>query len=273
MRSFILMTVGLAVLVSGLLSQACHAQSEGGIARLTSVAYQPESPVTENRLFGLQTGHYGFHYNCDHEEDKRNHPAICWRQADADQLPKRMGCLARVRHEAAQVSRRILDGMCDTGCSNCQQQRKPTCACAKCVAQHDAIESTVVAELPVDKSVEQASVAIETMAAETVPTTNLASATGRRSGLIRLTRVDSVTETIQNDKEIVASDQQFDSESIGSAKPPVARITSAVASEAETAKTVTAPEPTDLHRLSLLERLKIIQSAQASGTTKAKLKR
>ena len=199
MRSFILMVVGLAVLVSGFLSQTCHAQSESGIARLTSAAYQPSSPVVENRLFGLQTGHYGFTYNCDREEDKRNHPAICWQRADADQLPKRMGCLARVRHEVAQVSRRILDGMCDTGCCNCQQQRKPACACAKCVAQQDVIEST-------------APVAVEPVVAGAVPTTNPAPVTGRRSGLMSLTRTDSVSETGQSNNKIQASDRQVDSE-------------------------------------------------------------
>ena len=246
MRSFILMVVGLAVLVSGLMSQACHAQSDGGIARLTSAAYQPNSPAVENRLFALQTGHYGFHYNCDREEDKRNHPAICWRRADADQLPKRIGCLERVRHEVAQVSRRILDGMCDAGCgcSNCRRQAKSTCACPNCSA-----ESTV------DESLEQA------LVAEAVPT-NLIPATDRRSGLIRLTQLDSFAETVQSNNEILASDQQVESEATGFANP-VARTASAVTTEV-------GAEPTDSHRLGLLERLKIIQSSQASDTTKVK---
>ena len=242
MRSFILMTVGLAVLVSGLLSQACHAQNDGGIARLTSAAYQPNSPVVENRLFGLQTGHYGFFYNCDREEDKRNHPAICWRGADAEQLPRRIGCLARVRHEVAQASRRILDGMCDTGCSDCQQQRKPSCARPNCLA--------------------------ESMVAETVPTNvapaNLAPATGRRSGLIRLTQVDSFADTVQGNHEILASELQIESEATGLANP-VARTASVVTTEV--LATEVGAEPTDSHRLGLLERLKIIQSFQASDTT------
>ena len=251
MRSLILMVVGLAVLVSGLVSQACHAQSDGGIARLTSAAYQPNSPVVENRLFDLQTGHYGFFYNCDREEDKRNHPAICWRRADADQLPKRIGCLARVRHEVAQVSRRILDGMCDAGCccSNCQRQAKSASACPNCLA-----ESTV------DESSEQA------LVAEVVPTTvvptNLTPATDRQSGLIRLTQVDSFVETVQSNNEIVASDQQVESEATGFANP-VARTASAVTTEV-------GAEPTDSHRLGLLERLKIMQSFQTSGTTEVK---
>ena len=270
MRSFIWMTVGFVVLINGLLPQVCPAQSEGGIARLTSAAYQPNSPVVENRLFGLQTGHYGFFYNCDREEDKRNHPAICWRQADAEQLPRRIGCLERVRHEVAQVSRRILDGMCDTGCCNCQQRSKPKCACAKCVAGQSAIEPMVVAESPVDESVEQALVGIESMVAETAPTTNVALAVGRRSGLIGLTRVDSVAETGQGNNEILASDQQLDSEVTEVAKSQVARISSANTIAVGTAKPVTVADPTDLHRLGLLERLKIIQSLQASNTTKEK---
>ena len=245
MRSFILMTVGLAVLVSGLLSQACHAQNDGGIARLTSAAYQPNSPVVENRLFGLQTGHYGFFYNCDREEDKRNHPAICWRRADAEQLPRRIGCLARVRHEVAQASRRILDGMCDTGCSNCQQQRKPSCARPNCLA--------------------------ESMVAETVPTNvasaNLAPATGRRSGLIRLTQVDSFAEAAQSNNEILVSDQQVESESTGFTNP-AARTASALTTEVLTAEA--SADSTDSHRLGLVERLKIMQSSQASDTTEGK---
>ena len=245
MRSFILMTVGLAVLVSGLLSQACHAQNDGGIARLTSAAYQPNSPVVENRLFGLQTGHYGFFYNCDREEDKRNHPAICWRGADAEQLPRRIGCLARVRHEVAQASRRILDGMCDTGCSNCQQQRKPSCARPNCLA--------------------------ESMVAETVPTNvapaNLAPATGRRSGLIRLTQVDSFTEAAQSNNEILVSDQQVESESTGFTNP-AARTASALTTEVLTAEA--SADSTDSHRLGLVERLKIMQSSQGSDTIEGK---
>ena len=246
MRSFILMVVGLAVLVSGLMSQACHAQSDGGIARLTSAAYQPNSPVVENRLFGLQTGHYGFFYNCDREEDKRNHPAICWRRADADQLPKRIGCLERVRHEVAQVSRRILDGMCDAGCgcSNCRRQAKSTCACPNCSA-----ESTV------DESLELA------LVAEAVPT-NLIPATDRRSGLIRLTQLDSFAETVQSNNEILASDLQVESEATGFANP-VARTASAVTTEA-------SADSTDSHRLGLVERLKIMQSSQGSDTTEGK---
>ena len=256
MRSFILMTVGLVVLVNGLPSQTCHAQNDGGIARLTSAACQPNSPVVENRLFGLQTGHYGFHYNCDHEEDKRNHPAICWRRADADQLPKRMGCFKRVRHEVAQVSRRILDGMCDAGCccNNCRQQAKSTCACPNCLAGPT-----------VDESLEHS------LVAEAVPTTvaptNLAPATGRRSGLIRLTQVDSFADTVQGNHEILASELQIESEATGLANP-VARTASVVTTEV--LATEVGAEPTDSHRLGLLERLKIIQSFQASDTTEVK---
>ena len=249
MRSFILVAFGFTVLMSGFPSETCHAQSDGGIARLTSAAYQPDSPARENRLFSLQTGHYGFAYNCDREEDKRNHPSICWRSANADQLPKRMGCFKRVRHEVAQVSRRILDGMCDTGCccSNCQQQAKPNCGCPSCLA-----------ESSVGESIEQ------TLVAKTVPASP-APATSQRSGLIRLTRVDSVAETVLGDEEILASDQQVESETIEYVKPPVAKAASALTAEA-----VTGAAPADSHRLGLLERLRIIQSLQASGTTKVK---
>ena len=268
MRSVILLVFGLGMLCGGVPSQMTHAQSDGGIVRLSSAAYGPNSPVQENRLFRYQTSRYGFAYNCDGEEDKRNHPAIAWQAADGEMLPKRMGCLARVRHEVAQVSRRILDGMCDTGgdnCRNCQQKRKPTCACSKCVAQQRGIESTVVAELPVGEHVVPVSDVVEPVVAETVRATRLAQAAERRSGLVRLTRFEPVTGTVENHKEVVASDPQVDSEAIEYVNPPVARITSD-----PTAEVVPETVSSDSHRLSLLERLKIIQSLQASETTKVK---
>ena len=240
MRSVILLVFGLGMLCGGVPSQMTHAQSDGGIVRLSSAAYGPNSPVQENRLFRYQTSRYGFAYNCDGEEDKRNHPAIAWQAADGEMLPKRMGCLARVRHEVAQVSRRILDGMCDTGGCNCQQQRKPSCACPNCLA-------------------------------ETVPTNvasaNLAPATVRRSGLIRLTQVDSFTEAAQSNNEILVSDQQVESESTGFTNP-AARTASALTTEVLTAEA--SADSTDSHRLGLVERLKIMQSSQGSDTTEGK---
>ena len=261
MRSVILLVFGLGMLCGGVPSQMTHAQSDGGIVQLSSSAYGPDSPVQENRLFRYQTSRYGFAYNCDGEEDKRNHPAIAWQAADGEILPKRMGCLARVRHEVAQVSRRILDGMCDTGGCNCQQKREPTCACSKCVVQQRGIESTVVAGLPVGEHVVPVSDVVGPVVAETVRATRVAQATGRRSGLVRLTSVESV----QSNQEIVAGDQHVDSAAIEYVKPPVARITSAM-----TAEVATGTVPSDSHQLSLLERLKIIQSLQASDATKVK---
>jgi len=65
MRSVILLVFGLGMLCGGVPSQMTHAQSDGGIVRLSSAAYGPNSPVQENRLFRYQTSRYGFAYNCD----------------------------------------------------------------------------------------------------------------------------------------------------------------------------------------------------------------
>ena len=160
MRTIIIAAIGLGLFLTTLPARTIHAQDDGGIARLSSAAYAPDSPVRENKLFRYQTGHYGFAYNCDGEECKRNNPAICWRKADQCQLPERIGFLERIRREAAQVSRRIADGSCNSGCEGCQQQnRKPVtqpCGCGNCVANHHSsdfnTEITSVANPPASQN-------------------------------------------------------------------------------------------------------------------------
>lgn len=249
MRSFILMAFGFAVLVGGLPSQTSLAQIASGNTRLSSAAYQPDSPVTENHLFRLQTGHYGFAYNCDSEEAKRNHPSICWRRADADQLPKRMGCLDRVRHEVAQVSRRLLDGMCDSGCDVCQPQRTKSCGCAECAAQQNVVEPGMMVALPADEAFEQTTV-VESIAAEVTP------ATSRRSGLIGLTALEPLAEVVVPDEESFASDKQTYPEAVEYLQPPTARITSAM--------TGSGLDTDGSQQMGLLERLREIQSVRSS---------
>jgi len=128
----------------------------------------------------------------------------------------------------------------------------------------------VVAKSPAAGNVEPPSDADESIVAEIVLATGLAPATRGRSGLVRMTRFETVAATVEGNKEIVASDQEVEFEAIEYAKPPVVRITSAVAAQAVTAQAVPRVDPADSHRLGLMERLKIIRSAQTSDTTKAK---
>jgi len=238
MRILVLAAIGFGVAFSTLPCQTTLAQDSGGISRLSSAAYGPDSPVRENKLFQYQTGHYGFAYNCDGEEEKRHNPAISWRNADQCQLPKRMGCLERVRHEVAQVSQRILDGMCDSGCEACQQQRRQAVTPASGLISRTRLESATEVELGIDEAQPLVG-SVQVLSATTVEAT------------------------------------QPPMESI---EPPVARITSvtvgsgvkSVIGEASKATTedvaeVSPPAPaTSTHRMGLLERLKKVQSTQAS---------
>ena len=252
MRTLVLVVIGCGVLFSTLPSQTIHAQ-DGGIARLSSAAYAPNSPVVENKLFRYQTGHYGFAYNCDREECKRNNPAICWRKADQPQLPKPMGLLNRVRHEAAQVSRRILDGMCNEGCETCQQQpaqTAPPCGCASCLAGQNSFDSTTeiasVEDVTTNQtersrgllSVKQTQTQVDHPPVEAAPTTLAAakksSASRRRSGLISLKPLEPATgvelgpgEILVGEVEVVPAMIAAVQPPIESVAPPVARITSA----------------------------------------------
>jgi len=284
MRILILAAIGFGVAFSTLPCQTILAQDSGGISRLSSAAYGPDSPVRENKLFQYQTGHYGFAYNCDGEEEKRHNPAISWRNADQCQLPKRMGCLERVRHEVAQVSQRILDGMCDSGCEACQQQRRqavtPACGCENCLASQNG-DATIGIDLLVANHSDNEQ-GIEIATADPVSTRQ------RGSGLISRTRLESATEVeldIDEAQPLVGSVQVLSATTVEatqppmeSIEPPVARITSvtvgsgvkSVIGEASKATTedvaeVSPPAPaTSTHRMGLLERLKKVQSTQAS---------
>ncbi len=235
MRTFTLMAFGFGVVVSGLGSQPIYAQS-GSQVRLRSAAYQPSSPVTENRLFRLQTGHYGFAYNCDGEEAKRNNLAIGWCRSHASQLPKRMSCLERIRHEAAQVSRRLLDGMCDSGCDALQAKNEEACGCAECVGQQSF-----------EPVMEQTSETVEPMGAEIIPLAGQLFATSRRSGLIQLTQFESVAEVTGS------SEKDFDQ----------TRQVLVEASEAVAANERVHAVAANMHQMSLLERLEVAQASEA----------
>ena len=287
MRTLVLVVIGLSFLLGALPCQTIHAQNDGEIARLSSAAYAPDSPVTENKLFQYQTGHNGFAYNCDGEESKRNNPAICWQKADQCQLPKRIGCLERIRHEAAQVSRRILDGMCDSGCERCQQQSsrcvKSTCSCGGCLAKQNLTPDSATHSQP-SLAIEQA----PTNQTIAVVTPDPISATSRRPEESTVEEIELYTdEVLIGDVDVVPAAEEPTRSPTESAEPPVARITSAIVGsglesvvEAPNEKVaslvaeVTPPTPksisNDYRGTNLLERLKNARAAQSTGSSKAK---
>jgi len=67
--------------------------------------YSPTDPWTRSKAIQVQTKHYGFFYNCDGEECKRNSPFIKWKGHCETDLPKQ----------------RISDGGCGCG--------EPGCSC------------------------------------------------------------------------------------------------------------------------------------------------
>ena len=83
--------------------------------------YQPSDPFVRSKMFQVQTKHYGWFYNCDNEECKRNSPYICWKPHYEKDFPTTMRAMQRIRHEVNQVKQRVLDGagMCASGCT-CQ---------------------------------------------------------------------------------------------------------------------------------------------------------
>ncbi len=130
----------------------CPQQAHGQISQANKAApssqYAPGDPWTRSKLFRVQTKHYGFGYNCDDEECKRNSPYICWKhQADHD-LPARKGWWQRLSQTAAEVKQRIADGNCvkcaeADPCLRCQQQKCGGCCdCSRLTGLEIATSNT-----------------------------------------------------------------------------------------------------------------------------------
>jgi len=83
--------------------------------------YSPADPWIRSKAIQLQTKDYGFFYNCDNEESKRNSPYIKWNSHCETDLPKKKCCLDFVKRELDEIKQRISDGSC--GC------REPGCNC------------------------------------------------------------------------------------------------------------------------------------------------
>jgi hypothetical protein len=81
--------------------------------------YAPSDPWTRSAAIQVQTKHYGFFYNCDDEECKRNSPYIKWSSHCETDLPHKTSCLDRVKNELNEIKRRINDGGCGCDESGC----------------------------------------------------------------------------------------------------------------------------------------------------------
>ncbi len=81
--------------------------------------YSPSDPWTRSKAIRVQTKHYGFFYNCDGEECKRNSPYIKWQPHCETDLPEKQGCLDLFKREIGQIKQRISDGSCACGQTGC----------------------------------------------------------------------------------------------------------------------------------------------------------
>ena len=65
-------------------AQVCKNECESCEAgRRSGSQYCSEDPWIRGRIWLKQTGHFGWFYNCDCEEDKRKSPYICWKKSDS----------------------------------------------------------------------------------------------------------------------------------------------------------------------------------------------
>ena len=94
--------------------------------------YSPDDPCQRSKWFRLQTGHFGYAYNCDSEECKRNSPYICWTAPTNHPLPPIHRWVKEARCDLREALGRIADGSCahcesecsrcgGSGCAVCQQ--------------------------------------------------------------------------------------------------------------------------------------------------------
>ncbi|MEZ6095053.1 MAG: hypothetical protein R3C03_12625 [Pirellulaceae bacterium] len=88
--------------------------------------YGPEDPNFRSRLFREHTGHSGWFYNCDGEEDKRFSPYIQWQTVDNSECVRPWGQV--IRCDLKEVFSRVRAGACCGG---------PNCHCSDCQTSHN----------------------------------------------------------------------------------------------------------------------------------------
>lgn len=117
----LILVVGIATFCGG--AEQAQAQLIPSIkTRRFEPAYQyaPTDPWTRSKAIQVQTKHYGFFYNCDDEECKRNSPFIKWKGHCETDLPKKKCCLDLVKRELDEIKQRISDGGCGEPSCDCQ---------------------------------------------------------------------------------------------------------------------------------------------------------
>ena len=87
----------------------CQSCEEG---RRAGSQYRPEDPWQRGRIWLKQTGHFGWFYNCDGEEEKRNSPYLCWKKSGSPYSGERF--FECIRCDIERIKQRIADGS-----SNC----------------------------------------------------------------------------------------------------------------------------------------------------------
>ena len=100
--------------------------------------YQPNDPLFRSKAYKAHTKHNGWFYNCDHQEDKRNSPYICWKPHWESDFPPCRSFREYLRRDIAEVRQRISDGagVCQSscGCRRCQTETfsRIRTACGHC---------------------------------------------------------------------------------------------------------------------------------------------
>ena len=84
--------------------------------------YSPTDPWTRSDAIQVQTKHYGYFYNCDDEECKRNSPYIKWENHLETDLSEKRNCFYLLKSNIDEIKQRISDGGCGCGQPGCDCQ-------------------------------------------------------------------------------------------------------------------------------------------------------
>lgn len=120
--------------------------------------YSPNDPWYRGKLYRYQTGQYGFFYNCDGEECKRNSPYICWKTHYERSWPRPQHLIPHIREEIENVKWRIANGSCHPRekCSTCRSTNcqcghtNGGCATGQCGTPTGYVDQTLPAQPPLE---------------------------------------------------------------------------------------------------------------------------
>ena len=126
----IILSLFVCLVASSLMFDATQAQEVRKAIRdyrtERPITYSPSDPWTRGKVFNTHTGNYGWFYNCDGQEDKRNSPYICWKTHYEKDIPPRRGFWGGIKMDVAAVRQRVNDGagaccQSDCQCAECNQ--------------------------------------------------------------------------------------------------------------------------------------------------------